>query len=182
MKVNISHKYPWIIRRTLGQLPWVGYHFCDIKYDIKLKKNDVAVWSADYTLSKIIVPMMEQLRDVKHGYPSCIDQNDIPVELRNKEYEEWEGGEDKEVTDAYNWDLGMKQWEWILNEIIWAHTELASDEEGEMQFYNFNDSPTDDILYDINNIEVDEEGLKLYNERIENALRLFGKYYRALWW
>jgi len=38
-----------------------------------------------------------------------------------------------------------------------------------------------DIDKSIRNIKVDHKGLKAHNARIDNGLRLFGKYYRALW-
>jgi hypothetical protein len=39
----------------------------------------------------------------------------------------------------------------------------------------------DDILQQIHAIKLDREGYDLYEARVQNGCRLFGKYFQSLW-
>ena len=39
-------------------------------------------WSMDYTLAHIVLPMLRQLKETKHGSPE-VDDADVPEELRS---------------------------------------------------------------------------------------------------
>ena len=69
-----------------------------------------------------------------------------------------------------------------MDEMIWAHEQLL-DDDNDSQFYDHSEAhdPFDDINAQIRKIKVDRKGLKAHHDRINNGLRLFGKYYRALW-
>ena len=116
-------------------------------------------WSMDYTLAHIVLPMLRQLRETKHGSPN-VDAEDVPQELRMPDgwYEEKykRNGE----TDPHFFD----RWNWVLDEMIYAFDCKAN---------------KDDVYvrYKIN--ERDE--MEKEQERISNGFRLFGKYYEALW-
>ena len=78
-------------------------------------------WSMDYTLAPIILPMLKQLKETKHGAPN-VDMNDVPKELRcndinAKEY--WTSGK----TDEKFFD----RWDWIMGEMIWAFEQKCED-------------------------------------------------------
>jgi len=52
----------------------------------------------------------------------------------------------------------------------------------EAPFYDHTESRKEkDLNKSVRKIKVDYKGLKAHNARIANGLRLFGKYYRALW-
>jgi hypothetical protein len=129
----------------------------DRKIDyVKIDKWDT--WSMDSTLTKIILPMLKQLNEKKHGAPHVADE-DVPEYLRShmaqpKEYE-WD-------TDS----LWFMRWDWVINEIIFAFEKLNEDD-WEAEFYA--------------NKEWNKEEWKKVSDRIDNGLILFGKYYRALW-
>ena len=131
-------------------------------------------WSMDYTLSPIILPMLVQLQKTKQGSPN-VDDEDVPEYLRSTsapaKENEWD-------TDD-NWH---KRWEWVMNEMIWAFTQL-NDKDNEGQFYEHPevDKSEKDLSKLISNIKCDYDGLRAHNERIQNGLCLFGKYYRGLW-
>ena len=131
-------------------------------------------WSMDYTLSPIILPMLIQLKETKHGAP-FVDDEDVPEELKSTaappRENEWD-------TDANH----FKRWDWAMDEMIWTFTQLSS-EDHEQQFFDHSeiDEQEKDFMKQVRNIKVDEEGLKAHNLRISNGLRLFGKYYRSLW-
>jgi hypothetical protein len=128
------------------------------KRKVKVRIDPYDTWSMDDTLAIIILPMLKQLRDTKHGSPSVSDA-DVPEELRFAAAEN--PGHEFE-TDS-NWH---KRWEWVLNEMIWAFEQIV-DEDSDSIYFN------DGIL--------DVEKWKAYNARIDNGTRLFGVYYRGLW-
>ena len=131
-------------------------------------------WSMDHTLSPIILPMLVQLQKTKQGSPN-VDDEDVPEYLRSTsapaKENEWD-------TDD-NWH---KRWEWVMNEMIWAFTQL-NDKDNEGQFYEHPEVDVNekDLSKLISNIKCDYDGLRAHNERIQNGLCLFGKYYRGLW-
>ena len=75
-----------------------------------VKIDEWDMWSMDHTLSHIIVPMLKQLQETKHGAP-FVDDEDVPVELRSTSAP---AKEDDYDTD----DNHFKRWDWVLNEMI----------------------------------------------------------------
>lgn len=150
--------------------------FLDIVHpEVKYVKIDYwDTWSMDYTLSPIILPMLVQLQKTKHGSPH-VDDEDVPEELRSTsappKENEWD-------TD----ELWHKRWEWVMDEMIWTFTQLC-DDDNESQFYDHSevDENEKNIMEQVKKIKCDYESLKAHNNRIQNGLRLFGKYYRGLW-
>ena len=137
---------------------WFGYS-PEQKTKIRIDKYDT--WSMDHTLAPIILPMLVQLKETKHGAP-CVDLEDVPEELRPTNTEEWqklynEGGE----TD----DKFFKRWDWVLDEMIWAFEQKCRDDW--MSDYDYN--------------KWDSEGAKAHQERMSNGFKLFGKYFESLW-
>lgn len=138
---------------------------------VKIDKWDT--WSMDYSLSHIIVPMLKQLKNTKHGSP-FVDDDDVPEELKST------SAPPKE--DEYDVDGNhFKRWEWVLDEMIWAF-EQNLDEDSESKFFDHSGVvKMHDIYGMVSGIKVDEEGLKAHQERKKNGFRLFGKYYQGLW-
>jgi hypothetical protein len=122
------------------------------KIDVRIDSYDT--WSMDHTLALIIHPMLVQLRDTNHGYFSS-DPEDAP-----------HIGQDP-GTDFTNDSKALDRYKWIMDEMIWAFDTLKTDEDYKL-FY------TEENGWDF-------EGQRLHNERIDNGLRLFGKYFRGLW-
>ena len=57
-----------------------------------------------------------------------------------------------------------------MDELIWTFDTLINCDDGDSETF-----------YDKNTNTYDHEGSKKHNDRIENGLRLFGRYYRGLW-
>lgn len=131
-------------------------------------------WSMDCTLSPIILPMLKQLQKTKHGSPN-VDDEDVPEHLRSTSARPKENDWD---TDEF-WH---ERWTYVMDEMIWAFTQLC-DQENESQFYDHSevDEKEKDIMKQVAKIKCDYDALKAHNERIQNGLKLFGKYYRGLW-
>jgi hypothetical protein len=161
-----------------------------IKY-VKIDKWDT--WNMDSTLAEIILPMLKQLKDTKHGSP-LVDLEDVPVELHPTE--------EPNSTNGYIDNTHHQRWDWVINEMIFAFenknkfwqeqfyegksefesipirmvdgepVEITDDEEPE--FYEMKITHSDDYHFD-------KEGHDAYEKRISNGFLLFGKYYQALW-
>jgi len=123
---------------------------------IQVRIDPWDTWSMDHTLALIIHPMLVQLKAANHGYFSS-DPDDAPQIGKGKETDY--GGNDTLALDRYNW---------IMDEMIWTFDELKSDRDHEL-FYNEETG------------QYNFEGQKEHDERMQNGLRLFGKYFRALW-
>jgi hypothetical protein len=139
---------------------------------VKIDKWDT--WSMDYTLSHIIVPMLKQLQQTKHGAPN-VDDEDVPVELRSTTAPPKE--------DEYDVDGNhFKRWDWVLSEMIWAF-EQNLDTNSEDKFFDHSEvvETKHDIFGQLHKIKIDREGLDAHQERKANGFRLFGKYYQGLW-
>lgn len=159
---EIEYDEPWVkvantILEPVMTLVKKVWDILDRKIDyVKIDRWDT--WSMDSTLSKIILPMLKQIKATKHGSPHVEDE-DVPEYLRShmaqpKEYE-WD-------TDS----LWHMRWEWVLDEMIFAFEKL-NEEDWEQEFYKGK--------------EWDKEGYTKMDARIQNGLTLFGKYFRALW-
>ena len=75
---------------------------------IKVRIDRWDTWSMDHTLAPIILPMLIQLKETKHGAP-YVDIDDCPKDLRPKEQDEY-------GTD----DTHFARWDWVLDEMIYA--------------------------------------------------------------
>ena len=159
---------------------------CPRKEKIRIDKWDT--WNMDHTLALIISPMLKQLQATKHGAP-YVDDEDVPEELRSTaappKLNEWD-------TDANH----FKRWDWVLDEMIWAFEQHASDDDSEqfhhntdnldMQFVTIEGSDASEMKF--GSIDpskpapsYDLEGHKAHEERKRRAFTLFGKYYSGLW-
>ena len=139
---------------------------------VKIDRWDT--WSMDYTLSFIVVPMLKQLKETKHGAP-FVDDEDVPEELKSTSAPPKENDYD---TDENH----FKRWDWALNEMIWAF-EQNLDNNSEEKFFDHAewDEKEKDFGKNLHKIKIDQVGLKAHQDRKANGFRLFGKYYQGLW-
>jgi hypothetical protein len=124
--------------------------------------------------------MLKQLKATKHGAP-FVDDEDVPKKLRIGAKGTGDPDVHKLFEDGDN--TFFERFDYILNEMIWTFEQLCMDDH-EAPFYTHMTKTIDwdkDIDKSIRDIKVDHKGLKAHNARIDNGLRLFGKYYRALW-
>jgi len=143
------------------------------KQVIKVRIDRHDTWSMDNTLAHIIVPMLKQLYEFKHGAP-CVDYEDVPESLRPNEAE----------IEMYNRDGTtdihfFARWDWVMEEMIWAFEQKLLDDWDEQYYGPWIPAKEGEI---IGGFEwVDDEGREKHQERMKNGFRLFGKYYEALW-
>jgi hypothetical protein len=158
----------------IGRYPKKG----ERKINIRIDKYDT--WGMDHTLSLIVVPMLKQLKKMKHGYPYT-DPVDAPHIGEGKRDNDWDFD-----------DNAQARWDWILDEMIWAHEQII-DESAEDQFHSgeidliskevdINGEKYYEMVHGPNHTHVyHKEEWEKWNERKRNGLRLFGKYYQNLW-
>ena len=167
------------------------------KRKIKIHIDYYDVWSMDHTLAPIILPMLKQLKATKHG-SGYIDFEDVPEHMRTTEYEDYD---EQKCFEFYHEDVEKRKYdvhdrfEWALDEMIFAFEHLVDDsweekyssgvwdtyseackfdEEGNPTLYEMKYGPN-------HTRETDWDGLKAEWDRVDNGLRLFGKYFRTLW-
>ena len=178
MKVKIG-PYPthrWYHNWLFEKLGWKS----EQKVSVRIDEFDT--WSMDHTLAYIIVPMLKQLKEIKHGGPYVYPE-DVPTELRPTK-EELTAYSSKGETDIHFFD----RWDWVMDEMIFAFE--SKNKEWELQFYSGEhdvnyisreDGMTELVKGPNDTFKIDQEGRAAYQERISNGFRLFGKYYENLW-
>jgi len=155
------------------------------KRTIKVHIDRWDTWSMDHTLALIVLPMLRQLNETKHGAP-LVDDEDVPQPLRSTT---------APVQTQKEKDCGhpdgnhFARWDWVLGEMIWAF-EQELDDDAEHQFYSGEsdlqwkqlDNDMSEMLHGPNHtMEIDHAGLEAWQARKQNGFRLFGKYYQNLW-
>ena len=171
------------------------------KVKVVVEPHDV--WNADDTLARIILPTLQMMKVTKHGGPNT-DDDDVPEHLRSTaagpKENEWDADENH-----------FARWDWIMDEMIWAFEQILDDRNDEQFWSGVSDTMFQPLDQDQNPVgepirlgersdeknpdvkmyemvhgpnhtsTLDKEGWEAHHERIQNGLRLFGKYYRALW-
>ena len=146
---------------------------------VKIKIDRWDTWNMDKTLAMIILPMLKQLKETKHGSP-LVDIEDVPEHLRfngTPQNEDMQLHLDfgTEVTEKFEkdaWETVHNRWNWVLDEMIWTFEQLQPDNDWELQYI---------VGVDFKSVKFDEEGIRKHSDRIHNGLKLFGLYYRGLW-
>jgi len=137
---------------------------------ISVRIDNYDTWSMDDTLAHIIVPMLKQLKDTKHGVPHT-DMEDVSENCRV---------EDKE--NKIEWM--MFRWHYVIDEMIWAFEQKTLDWEDQYTTKEDNKVSDYDAMKGVDPEYIytfDHEGMKTHHERMMNGFRLFGKYYESLW-
>lgn len=142
----------WI---PLKPFEWLDRRYNTRHIDIEIDEYDT--WNADHTLALIIHPVLVKFRKNVYSFPSNIEDSDIPNTVFNE----------SDTKDT----ISLKKWEWILDEMIWAFSQIL-EEDYESQYFSFDQN---------NKIIVDHDGLEAHNKRIQRGLMFFSKYYLHLW-
>ena len=174
----------WLAETWVNNVCEWFYSKTERKIKVHIDRYDT--WSMDHTLGLIILPMLKQIKETKHGSP-YVDDEDVPEHMRHTLSK---GPDDYETEDRW---IHYK-WDWVLNEMIWAF-ETHLNEAWEDQFRNGDPDIDWDLVSGVEGEEsamykmkqknpdywVDYVKIREYNDRIDNGFRLFGKYYRNLW-
>lgn len=171
---------------------------------IKIRIDKYDTWNMDRTLALIVLPMLKQLQEKKHG-SQIVDLEDVPENLRCTTTEDY----DSQLTFEFYKEHEVKEgeadiharWDWVLNEMIWAFEQHQPDCDWEQQYYKGEsdwrwkkvegtypnpvtgkEEGVSQMIEGPNHTQkVDWDGMRKHQERISNGFRLFGKYYQGLW-
>ncbi len=130
------------------------------KQRISVRIDDWDTWSADHTLSYIIHPILLKIKEGKFGTPYT-DREDAPDDAIY---------DDNVEEPEYDRPFSEKRWNYILDEMIFAF-EKIKDDEWDLEIYERHRGWIDEAF-------AEREAIQ---KRINNGLRLFGKYYQSLW-
>lgn len=127
----------------------------------KNRKQQVVIepfdtWNLDHTLSLIIWPALIQLKETGQGI-FWVEQKDLPEDLQYvfpKDPSDYNERQEKQR---------IIQYEWVMDEMIWAMSQIANDTPDEPDFSD------------------NTKAYKNYHNRIQYGCELFGKYFRNLW-
>ena len=151
---------------------WLWYDRRTQKVKVRIDRWDT--WSMDHTLAPIILPMLKQLKETKHGAP-WVAVADVPKELRPT----------KKDINAYNKDGStddkfFKRWDYVLDEMIWAFEQKNRDHWEDDYYGPYIESEDKRELF--GRFEwTDDAGRKAHQARMTNGFRLFGTYFENLW-
>jgi hypothetical protein len=134
----------------------------------------------DHTLSHIVVPMLKQLKESAHGHPIA-DPEDAPTIGEGVKVNEWEVDSKAE-----------ERWAWIMDEMIWAHEQVIDDQADKNYYDEYMPDEPVEVTGIFKDLDVSEKSIHKmgkfnkdkydkYQSRVNNGLRLFGKYYQNLW-
>jgi hypothetical protein len=159
------------------------------KIDVQIDPYDT--WSLDSTLALIIYPALLQLKATKQGVPSEFASEPASNQETFDFYQE-----------AYDdeWKQGLERWDETLDKMIWSFEQLLKADydkqyhHGKAEYdwvktdkqypnpvtgvmeatYKMVDTNPDAHWYD-------HVGHMKHDERIQEGLELFGKYFRSMW-
>jgi hypothetical protein len=152
----------------------IGPYTDDGERSVTVLIHDYDTWSLDHSLGLVALPMLKQLKKTKHGSP-LVDLEDCPPHLAFEGKATHEHNQldlfASEEHDNLVWENMHAKWDWVLDEMIFAFEHICGDNED-----------WDSGLWKIDVDEWPRPRLRITTgDRIQNGLRLFGKYYRGLW-
>lgn len=147
------------------------------KRKIKVKIHGYDVWSMDTTLAYIIVPMLEQLKKVKHGTPTTMFREEEGVDENGNATEE---AHEKAIA---RWDMTLDHMIWAFKQIIDEDYESFQIVAGELDFDHHSEDEGKKCFPLRWKVEpkTNWDAQMAYEEKIQEGLELFAKNYRSLW-
>ena len=163
------------------------------KINVKIDRYDT--WGLDHTLACVILPALIQIRDNKHGVPSEFVQR-VGGDFDNNLVFDFIKEDDNEVFDAL-----CNKWNETLDKMIWSFLQLSIEDDYDNQYHHgkmetdwvesdhtYTDPITGKVEKTYQMIDknpdghwYDSVGHQLHEDRIQEGLDLFAKYYRSLW-
>lgn len=165
------------------------------KRKVKIKIHGYDIWDMNATLTSIILPMMKMLQKQKAGAPH-VDDYDVPIKLRSTSAPPREN----EWSCDKHW---FKRWSWVVDEIVWTFEQLSGEDDVRQAYVcdpqkitqvwvpcdDSDDRPEYEKFYKVKKVrqgrfghfEDCKEHCDNHEAKVCNGLRLFGKYYQALW-
>jgi hypothetical protein len=163
------------------------------KINVQIERHDT--WSLDHTLAIIIYPALIQLKASKHGIPS-----EVVNDVGGEEWCQQQSFDFYKESHEESWEIAAKRWDEILDKMIWSFQQLVIGDYADAYHHGKGEydwiktektypnpvTGKDEATYQMVDKNPDEHwydfvGHRLHDERIQEGLELFGKYYRNLW-
>jgi hypothetical protein len=177
------------LQTAYNVINWIYHDRREQKVKVRIDPYDT--WSMDSTLQPIILPMLKQLKNTKHGAP-YVNYKDVPWGLRPTEEEL------ATLKDGATDEKFFERWDWIMDEMIFAFESIDSEWEqrfvsGKMDMLSVPINLSGDQVAKedadmfrmdrgpADTYEVDYIGMAVVQDRISNGFRLFGTYFSNLW-
>lgn len=169
----------WFSDTKIGD--WLQRRCYRTEQKVSVRIDDYDAWNMCDTLALIIHPMLVKLKENKHG-AGRVDDDDVPENIKSTSASPVENTWD---TDDFFFD----RWDWVLDEMIFAFGEITNPDRDDqfssgnmdLNFVKLDNGYSQMVHGENHTYKVDEEAKKVYYDRIQNGLRLFGKYYFSLW-
>src|SRR6056300_1543901 len=116
---NFLEKLEDAVQSVYNVFNWAWFDRRTQKVKVRIDRWDT--WSMDHTLAPIILPMLKQLKETKHGAP-YVESADVPKELRINVHQKVAYKKDGTTDENF-----FKRWDWILDEMIWAFEQKCRD-------------------------------------------------------
>jgi hypothetical protein len=154
------------------------------KKSIRIDKQDT--WNMAETLAEIILPMLIQLKETKHGSPGTMPafNEDTNHQWPQMCFEFYKEG------DEAAWKRAHNQWDEAMDKMIWSFKQIVI-EDRDSQFHSGHSNWTMQphpsgkgstmVTGPGHTAKFDTKAYTAYYERIQEGLDLFGKYYMNLW-
>lgn len=150
---------------------------------IKVQIDPWDSFSADHTLALIVVPLLKQLKQDKHGAPQ-VDLEDVPERLRPSAEEKEKLKSSGDVDEKF-----FERWDFVMDMMIWAFeqsldndtSELFSSGEFDMYCKKLPNGNSELCTGSKNTYKFNSEAYAAYQSKIDKGLMLFAKYYSSLW-
>lgn len=178
----------WLAYKNKSEEPSLLTKICEKIHEnrkrrIKIKIHKYDSWNADETFSLIIVPVLKQLKQTKHGIPSSI--------LHEVGQEKNVGMNSPSSVEAENlvFEEAERRWDEIMDKMIWAFEQNITDweeqywkERPEMDFEKMakNEDGHMEVVWKTHGVH-DTEGHKKHYAKMEEGFLLFGKHFKDLW-
>jgi hypothetical protein len=162
----------------------IGPHKENRRINIQIDKYDT--WNLDHTLALIIYPALLQLKATKHGIPGEF------AEVGGENYHDQMSFDFYSATTSECFDIKIKQWDEVMDKMIWAFQQVAHDNYDEKYHHGagrFSWKPvvingkelTEMIDENPDEHWYDQVGHQMHQDRIQEGLELFGHYFCSLW-
>ena len=157
------------------------------KRNVKIRIDKYDTWNMNSTLAIIILPMLKQLKEKKHGAPG-----NMPSFGQTSNSSTQFCFEFYESHDDIAWVNGQMEWDTILDKMIWSFEQLQPDCDWEKQYtiiqpeLDFTKYPEYEgktsfpVRWKVEG-KIDWDGRLKHENKIQEGMELFGKYFQNLW-
>ena len=106
----------------IGRYPstWVCRRNPNAEQTVRIRIDPWDTWNMAETLGDIILPMLKQLREEKHGSPGSLKPFQEVSSDSSQYCFDWYKNDDNKA-----WELGHKQWCEILEKMIWSFEQVV---------------------------------------------------------